>query len=273
MSDHRWQTEAAFFDAVSYNDAPYSEVSLKRYLELQKPYHSPEYFYSVMGKLKGKTVLDIGCGSGDTSLVLAAHGADVLGIDLSAKAISAAQRRANRHSFAGNLRFECQPLESYVITAKEKFDIICGHSILHHLLPVLGEFLNQSKKLSNPWTQFVFLEPMATSEFLRKLRLKLPVSMHGTEGERPLNKKDLKIISEHLPAIEVTYFECFNRFTKFCLNSQNYEDSHVLPRRLYDTCGVLDRILLQKLKLTALGSIAVLHTPQCAIEKRMTATV
>lgn len=138
-----------------------------------------------MGKLQGKTVLDIGCGSGDTSLVLAAHGADVLGIDLSAKAISAAQRRAKRHSFAGNLRFECQPLENYVIAAREKFDIICGHSILHHLLPVFGEFLNQSKKLSNPGTQFVFLEPMATSEFLRELRLKLPVGMPARKMKDP----------------------------------------------------------------------------------------
>ncbi|MEQ1519463.1 MAG: class I SAM-dependent methyltransferase [Usitatibacteraceae bacterium] len=244
---------------MEYNDNPYSTETLERYLKLRKPYHAIEYFYKVMGDLKGKRILDVGCGPGDTSLIFAAHGAEVLAVDLSSKAIEAAKRRAAKHSFPGTIRFECAPLETFIEGTHDQFDIVCGHSILHHLLPVLGEFLEQCKRLSHDGTQYVFIEPIATSEALRNLRLKLGFGIHGTDDERPLNQGDLAIIKQHIPDMEVRYFEFANRITKFLL-SGNYEKASPLRRGLYDLGGRFDRVLLHSLGVNALGSVAVLDT-------------
>ena len=258
--DRRWQSESEYFDNVEYTDEAYPPETLKRYLELRRPYHAIECFYDVMGDIKGKRILDVGCGPGDTSLILAAHGADVLAVDLSSKAIEAARRRAAKHDFSGKVRFECAPLETFIEGTHDKFDIVCGHSILHHLLPVLGDFLEQCKRLSHPGTQYVFIEPVATSQFLRDVRVKLRVGLYGTEDERPLNQGDLAVIKEHIPQMEFKFFEFANRLTKFLLPSGSYEKAPTLIRGLYDLGGIFDRILLQKLGMNALASMSVLHT-------------
>lgn len=258
--DRRWQSEAEYFDNVEYSEDAYPPETLKRYLELRKPYHAIECFYKSMGDIKGKRILDVGCGPGDTSLILAAHGADVLAVDLSSKAIEAARRRAAKHQFPGKVRFECAPLETFIEGTHDQFDIVCGHSILHHLLPVLGDFLEQCKRLSHPGTQYVFIEPVATSQLLRDLRLKLLGTAHGTEDERPLNQGDLAIIKKHIPQMEIKYFEFSNRLTKFLLPSGSYEKASSLTRGLYDFGGILDRVLLQSLGVNALASIGVFHT-------------
>lgn len=259
--ERRWETEAAFFDSVEYNEAPYPEATLKRYLELKKPYHQAECFYSVMGNLKGKRILDIGCGSGDTSLVLAAHGARVLGIDISPKAIESARRRAGKHKFSNLLEFACAPLEKFVESRQERYDIICGNAILHHLLPVLGDFLSQAKKLAHPNTQFVFMEPVATSPFLRKVRMMLPIKSDATPDERPLNLDDLRIITDHFPNLQIRYFNTATRVAMPALRISNYEMAPPLVRGLYDASGLADKFMLQTLGMRALASVAVLYTP------------
>lgn len=42
-----------------------------------------EYAYHLLGDAHSKTVLDYGCGSGDNSVLLANHGAKVVGVDIS----------------------------------------------------------------------------------------------------------------------------------------------------------------------------------------------
>ncbi len=46
------------------------------------------------GEVRGPTVLDVGCGSGDNAIYLASRGFKVTGVDFSAKAISIAKQKA-----------------------------------------------------------------------------------------------------------------------------------------------------------------------------------
>jgi SAM-dependent methyltransferase len=48
------------------------------------------------GRLPGKRVLDVGCGTGTNSLWLAQQGCDVLGVDISAAAVEKARQRAGK---------------------------------------------------------------------------------------------------------------------------------------------------------------------------------
>jgi len=51
----------------------------------------PEYSFYLLGDVRGKTVLDLGCGSGEIPLVR--HGANVIGIDISPELVELAAKR------------------------------------------------------------------------------------------------------------------------------------------------------------------------------------
>ena len=80
----------------------------------------------------GTRVLDVGCGVGRWSRLLAARGAQVTGIDLSATMIAEAQRRAAAAGVAGRCRFLVQ--DSALLNIGERFDLVLGVTVLQHML-------------------------------------------------------------------------------------------------------------------------------------------
>jgi SAM-dependent methyltransferase len=66
---------------------------------------SGEALVDGIGVERGMDVLDLGCGDGTTALPVAERGADVLGVDISAPLIAAAQARAAAAGLA-NVRFQ-----------------------------------------------------------------------------------------------------------------------------------------------------------------------
>src|SRR5262249_35768050 len=62
----------------------YSKGDIDRYLEASADTIYPlEYSHYLAGDLEGKTVLDFGCGTGKSSVLLAKRGAKVIGLDIS----------------------------------------------------------------------------------------------------------------------------------------------------------------------------------------------
>jgi SAM-dependent methyltransferase len=80
----------------------------------------------------GTRVLDVGCGVGRWSRLLAARGAQVTGIDLSPTMIAQAQRRARLQDLHGNCRFLIQDLAA--LDAGQRFDLVLGVTVLQHIL-------------------------------------------------------------------------------------------------------------------------------------------
>jgi 2-polyprenyl-3-methyl-5-hydroxy-6-metoxy-1,4-benzoquinol methylase len=80
----------------------------------------------------GTRVLDVGCGVGRWSLMLATRGAVVTGMDLSPTMISEAQRRAESHGMANRCRFLVQDLAQ--LDAGDEFDLMIGVTVLQHIL-------------------------------------------------------------------------------------------------------------------------------------------
>jgi len=135
-------------------------------------------------------VLSIGCGVGDTELLIAPHVGQVTGIDLSPTAIRAATRAAAERAVR-NVRFleggwPVLPLE------RESFDVILAIFFLHHLPDsALAAFPRQVL----PWLQkggrFYALEPSARrlSGFLGKLLVPGLMKKYQTEDERQLGRE------------------------------------------------------------------------------------
>lgn len=82
--------------------------------------------------LKGKTVLDVGCGGGILSDALAREGAQVLGIDLSEKALQIAQLHAMEAQTL-NVQYRCIAVEDLAAEQPGKYDIITCMEMLEHV--------------------------------------------------------------------------------------------------------------------------------------------
>ena len=80
----------------------------------------------------GTRVLDVGCGIGRWSRLLAARGANVTGVDLSPTMIAQAQLRAAADGVSGRCRFEVQDLSR--LDLAERFDLVLGVTVLQHIL-------------------------------------------------------------------------------------------------------------------------------------------
>jgi ubiquinone/menaquinone biosynthesis C-methylase UbiE len=80
----------------------------------------------------GMRVLDVGCGVGRWSRLLAARGAHVTGIDLSPTMIAEAQRRAVAEGVADRCHFRVQDLSH--LDVEGEFDLVMGVTVLQHIL-------------------------------------------------------------------------------------------------------------------------------------------
>jgi SAM-dependent methyltransferase len=80
----------------------------------------------------GTRILDVGCGVGRWSRLLAARGAHVMGVDLSPTMIAQAQQRAAIEGVADRCRFQVQDLSN--LNVGERFDLVLGVTVLQHIL-------------------------------------------------------------------------------------------------------------------------------------------
>lgn len=100
----------------------------------------------------GVRVLELGCGAGDFSRVLAARGLAVTAVDVSPLQVRLARRRC-----AGSaLRFLAADATALGF-APESFDAVVGNAVLHHL--DLGPALAEVRRILRPGGRIFFAEP------------------------------------------------------------------------------------------------------------------
>jgi 2-polyprenyl-3-methyl-5-hydroxy-6-metoxy-1,4-benzoquinol methylase len=255
--DERWEREAKYFASIEYDCNPLPHETIERYKHCRRPFHSAEYPFVLLGDVRGKRILDIGCGDGTRSILLALKGAQVVGIDLSKQAIAAARARAYSHAVSEAAEFICCPLELY--TGVCEFDVIIGWNILHHLICELSGLLVRIQSLGKVGCSYLFYEPVNLSPLLRRVRLMMPVPVVGSPDERPLETPELEIIRGGFYHVDIVYFGFAVRlFSRFILKNSNYEESSRTRRFAHDALGHLDWFLLRALHLSKLASTAVI---------------
>ena len=165
------------------------ETRVKRYLEPpQNTVYPLEYAFHLLGDIRGKTVLEYGCGDGPNLIVLSRRGARVIGVDISPEMLALAKQRiiANR----------CGETELVLASAHalplpdSSVDVIFGISILHHLDLEMasGEVHRVLKKDGRA----IFLEPLRNSRLLTQMRKVFPKRKGASLFERPLTNEEIR---------------------------------------------------------------------------------
>jgi ubiquinone/menaquinone biosynthesis C-methylase UbiE len=89
-----------------------------------------EYAFHLLGDVRAKHVLDLGCGTGEEVVTLARRGAHVVGIDVSPDLIALAQERIHRERVQAELKvgsaYQTELLDGSV-------DVIFCMSLIHQL--------------------------------------------------------------------------------------------------------------------------------------------
>lgn len=258
----RWKHEAAFFDnaaieAIKHIRPAHPDV-VRRYGTLRRRRFSKEYRFRLLGDVRGKSVLDVGCGDGLNALNFALLGATVTGIDISSKAIELAKRHAEVNGVSAQTRFVCSPLE-LADFPEASFDIVWGDAILHHLIPDLDLVVGRMRRWVKPGGVIMFGEPVNFNPTLRAIRLMLPIHTDATPDERPLEMAEIEVIRRHLPNLQIRPFSLFDRVTRWVLGGYDYERASAVRQRICDTLALMDYAVLSIPGLRSLGANSVMY--------------
>jgi len=149
-----------------------------------------EYSYHLLGDVRGKRIVDFGCGSGANAVLLANRGAQVVGVDISEDLIRLAQRRLAVNDRAGGVRFVVGSAHDLPFPDRS-IDVVFGVAILHHL--DLSLVSKEVHRVLAPGGRAIFQEPVRNSAAVRFFRSLIPYRAPDISPfERPLTDAELR---------------------------------------------------------------------------------
>ena len=184
----RLQAEEAFHDLWADNTDP-EQIDVRRFFESPTALEN-RYARSMMGDVKGKRVLDIGPGLGESSICFALDGASVTAVDVSAHMLAVLNTLAQKHGVA------VATIHSIVEQAKLEpgsFDFAFVANALHHV-GNRERFIECIYGLLKPGGTAVFIDPLRYNPLINIYRwLAWKVR---TVDEEPLGVRDFALFSQ-----------------------------------------------------------------------------
>jgi 2-polyprenyl-3-methyl-5-hydroxy-6-metoxy-1,4-benzoquinol methylase len=208
------------------------------------------YIRQALGDLRGRTLLDVGCGLGEAAVYFALLGAEVTATDISPGMCAAARRLAEHNGV--KLQTHVSASEDLGFGPDVRFDVIYTGNTLHHVdiaatLPLLLEHLK-------PGGMFVSWDPVAYNPVINIYRRR--ARQVRTADEHPLRLADIQAVRARFRESHTRWF-WLSTLLIFCLmavvqrrdpNRERYWKKVVEEAGrwawLYRPLELLDRVLL-----------------------------
>ncbi len=168
-------------------------VEIERYLSPPSDTPYPlEYAYYLLSDVRGKTVLDLGCGSGENLIPLVQQGANVIGMDISPELIERARQRLSNYGLDATLQ-----VRSAYDTAlpEESVDVVFSMALLHHL--DLPRVRVEIRRILRPGGRLILREPIRFSRTIGYLRRLFPAPTADiSDYEHPMTRDEVSVLSQ-----------------------------------------------------------------------------
>jgi 2-polyprenyl-3-methyl-5-hydroxy-6-metoxy-1,4-benzoquinol methylase len=216
-------------------------------------HHHEQAYHDIMkslNSLKGKKLLELGCGRGDLSVFLAKQGAKVTGVDAGENLIVAATLLAEVNQ--ANCEFQVANITDLPFEA-DTYDMVLGIAILHHLSQSdLNKALQETYKVLTENGVAFFVEPVEDSKVFNFIQNIFPRQKKGSRYHRPsiLQRKAWKEYVEKLDDRALTTKELRSAGKQFkTVKKQSYgfliRLQGLIGKRFGGTLMIVDRILLR----------------------------
>jgi len=201
-----WEPVSMTLDSLSERDrveversaaearaAKLSPVDVDRYLN--PPAHTPyalEYAFYLLGDIQNKTVLDLGCGSGESLVPLVTRGAHVIAIDISPELLDLARQRLASYGLSAVV----QEGSAYSTgLADNSVDVVFSMALLHHL--ELPRARQEIYRVLRPGGLFIFREPIRFSRTMNYLRRLFPAPKADiSDYEHPMTREEVAVVMQ-----------------------------------------------------------------------------
>ncbi|MBI5305263.1 MAG: methyltransferase domain-containing protein [Chloroflexi bacterium] len=173
-----------------------------------------------LGDLRGKRVLELGCGSGDNTVLLARRGARVAACDLAPSAVAITRERARVNRLDTALSASVMLAETLAFE-NETFDWAVGFGLLHHA--DLAPLAREVKRVLRCDGRALFFEPLGTNPVLEFARHHLPYrDKHHSQNEHPLRYTDVNTFGAIFRAMRTREFYLFSMITRALGNETSF---------------------------------------------------
>ena len=193
----RLERERIHFNKIAERDLSRDlEMPIWNIRRYDKPAESTpfplEYAFHLLGELRGTTVVDLGCGEGLNTVILASLGARVLSVDISDKSLELTGKRALANGVRENVTLVHSDAATIPIQDGTADRVLCA-AILHHVDCLATA--QQIRRILKPGGIAVFLEPIEGPSWLSSLKSFVPKQADVTDDEQPLTMQQVRDVS------------------------------------------------------------------------------
>lgn len=152
-----------------------------------------------LGDIRGKRILDLGCGAGENSVYFARQGANCVATDISSGMVETALKLAEKYG----VKIEGKVANAMKIDFPDNsFDIVYAANILHHVDPKLA--LKEMYRVIKPGGKVCFWDPLKHNPIINVYR-RMATSVR-TADEMPLDINIVKFLEQLFSSIEYDTF-------------------------------------------------------------------
>jgi ubiquinone/menaquinone biosynthesis C-methylase UbiE len=235
----------------SFHDDWAASVDIEK-IPVRAAFESPtalenRHILRLMGDIRGKKILDVGCGLGESAVYFALKGARVTATDLSPGMIQTVGRLATFH------KVEVEALVSpgeELSVGDNQFDFVYSANTLHHVTSK-QKFMEEIRRVLKPGGRCFLWDPIAYNPVINVYR-RMAVKVR-TEDESPLKLEDIAMVKSYFKKVNVRTFwiSALTLFLKYYLidkvdpNAQRYWKKIYEPQSLgwWRPFTAMDRVL------------------------------